>query len=29
LGNLVPAVIGNYIGGGIIMPFIYNKSYYK
>lgn len=27
--NLVPAIIGNYIGGGLIIPVIYNKVYYK
>lgn len=29
LSNLVPVIIGNYIGGGIIIPFIYDKVYYK
>lgn len=29
LHNLIPAIIGNYIGGGIIVPFIYNKTYYE
>ncbi len=29
LHNLVPAIIGNYIGGGLIIPVIYNKVYYK
>ena len=27
LHNLIPAIIGNYIGGGIIVPFVYNKAY--
>lgn len=29
LHNLIPAIIGNYIGGGLIVPMIYNKVYYK
>lgn len=29
LHNLIPAIIGNYIGGGLIIPIIYNKVYYK
>lgn len=27
--NLIPAAIGNYIGGGILIPFIYNVAYLK
>lgn len=29
LHNIIPAIIGNYIGGGIIIPVIYHKVYYK
>ncbi len=27
--SLIPAAIGNYIGGGLLIPFIYNKVYFK
>jgi formate/nitrite transporter len=26
--NLIPAALGNYIGGGLIVPLIYNKVYF-
>ncbi len=29
LGNLIPATIGNFIGGGILIPVIYHIAYYK
>lgn len=27
--NLIPAALGNYIGGGLIIPLIYHKVYFK
>lgn len=27
--NLVPATLGNFIGGGLVIPLIYNKVYYN
>lgn len=27
--NLIPATIGNFIGGGLVIPVIYNKIYYN
>ena len=27
--SLIPAAIGNYIGGGLLIPFIYNIVYFK
>lgn len=29
VNSLIPAAIGNYIGGGLIIPLIYNKIYFK
>lgn len=29
IGNLIPATIGNFIGGGLVIPMIYNKIYYN
>lgn len=29
LGNLIPSAIGNYIGGGIVVPVIYHQVYYR
>ena len=29
INNLIPAALGNYIGGGLIIPLIYNKVYFK
>ncbi|HAQ39802.1 MAG TPA: FdhC protein [Clostridiales bacterium] len=29
VGNLIPSAIGNYIGGGIIVPVIYHQVYYR
>ncbi len=29
IGNLIPATIGNFIGGGILIPVIYHMAYYK
>ncbi|WP_313342042.1 formate/nitrite transporter family protein [Sedimentibacter sp.] len=28
ISNLIPATIGNFIGGGLVIPMIYNKIYY-
>jgi formate/nitrite transporter len=27
--NLIPAALGNFIGGGLVIPLIYNKVYYN
>jgi formate/nitrite transporter len=27
--NLIPAALGNFIGGGLVLPIIYNKVYYN
>jgi formate/nitrite transporter len=29
IANFIPATLGNYIGGGLLIPLIYNKVYYK
>ena len=29
IGNLIPVTIGNFIGGGLVIPIIYNKIYYN
>lgn len=29
IANFIPATLGNYIGGGLVIPLIYNKVYYK
>ncbi len=29
IGNLIPATIGNFIGGGLVIPIIYSKVYYS
>jgi len=29
ISNFIPATLGNYIGGGLLIPLIYNKVYYK
>jgi formate/nitrite transporter len=29
ISNLIPATLGNFIGGGLIIPLIYNKVYYN
>lgn len=29
INNLIPATLGNFIGGGLVIPLIYNKVYYN